>query len=147
MTTQVNWQRIRSELQRLSDVEQLKSEVQRIGSEIRKFDFHTVLSPSAQQKVKTFEKRYAELMRTIHQAQRQMDREFNRILRQIKLHRTDVSKVVGQQKEKLEKISTDFQKRFSKKAKAAAKSSTTTARKTARKPGTKTATRKRRKKA
>ena len=116
MTTQVNWKKIRNELQRLADVDKLKSEVQRIGTEIRKFDFHTVLSPSAQTKVKNFEKRYAELMRTIHQAQRQMDREFNRILRQIKAHRSDVGKVVDQQKTKLEQVSRVMKKRFTKKA-------------------------------
>src|SRR4051794_22118939 len=116
MTTQVNWKRIRTELQRLADVEQLKGEVARIGAEIRKFDFHSVLSPAAAQKVKTFEKRYTVLMRTIHEAQRQMDREFNRILRQIKTHRSDVTKVVADQKDKLEKVSTDFQKRFSRTA-------------------------------
>lgn len=147
MTTQVNWQRIRSELQRLADVEELKSEVHRIGTEIRKFDFHSVLSPSAAQKVKTFEKRYSELMRTIHKAQRQMDREFNRVLRQVKTHRSDVTKVVAQQKQKLEKLSTDFRKRFSKTTKTASARGTATAaaRKTARKPGAKksTGTRKR----
>jgi hypothetical protein len=116
MTTQVNWQKIRTEINRLTDVEQLKSEVQRIGAEIRKFDFHTVLSPAAQQKLKRFEKRYNTLLRSIAQAQRQMDREFNRILRNIKSHRTDVEKAVTQQKTKLEKASMGFRKRFSKKA-------------------------------
>lgn len=116
MNTQVNWKKIRNEFQRLADVEKLKMEVHRIGSEIRKFDFHSVLSPKAATKVKNFEKRYADLMRTIHQAQRQMDREFNRILRQIKVHRTDVSKVVAQQKSKLEKASVVLKKRFTKKA-------------------------------
>ena len=125
MTTQVNWQKIRNEFQRLADVDKLKAEVQRIGTEIRKFDYHSVLSPAAQAKVKTFEKRYSVLMRTIHQAQRQMDREFNRVLRQIKVHRTDLTKVVAQQKDKLQ----DFQKRFTKKA-AAAKTATRTKAKT-----------------
>jgi hypothetical protein len=140
MTAQVNWKRIRSELQRLADVDQLKGEVSRIGHEIRKFDFHSVLSPAAAEKVKNFEKRYADLMRTIHQAQRQMDREFNRILRQIKTHRTDVSKVVADQKDKLEKVSTDFKKRFSKSERMAPAKKKTAARKS-------TAPRKRRNKA
>ena len=96
-----------------------------------------VLSPAAATKVKNFEKRYAELMRTIHQAQRQMDREFNRILRQIKVHRSDVNKVVAQQKDKLEKASTVLKKRFTKKA--AGKPVATVVRKA------KTAARKRRK--
>jgi hypothetical protein len=140
MTTQVNWKRIRSELQRLADVEQLKGEVARIGSEIRKFDFHSVLSPAAAEKVKTFEKRYTVLMRSIHQAQRQMDREFNRILSQIKTHRSDVTKVVNEQKTKLEKVTTDFQKRFSKSAAKSARTSGTATRKRRRKvAGKKTA--------
>lgn len=128
MNTQVNWKKIRNELQRLTDVEKLKTEVHRIGQELRKFDFHSVLSPAAQTKVKTFEKRYADLMRTIHQAQRQMDREFNRILRQINVHRDDVSKVVDEQKTKLEKVSVDLQKRFSKKSAGSSKTARSTAR-------------------
>jgi GTP1/Obg family GTP-binding protein len=121
MNTQVNWQKIRSEFNRLADVDTLKSEVQRIGTEIRKFDFHTVLSPAAQQKVKAFEKRYTTLMRTISQAQRQMDREFNRIMREIKTRRKDVNKAVTQQKTKLEAVSKQFKKNFSKKSAAATK--------------------------
>ncbi len=121
MTTQVNWKKIRSEFNRLADVDTLKSEVQRVGAEIRNFDFHTVLSPAAQQKVKTFEKRYSNLMRTISQAQRQVDREFNRILREIKTRRKDVNKAVTQQKSKLEAVSKQFKKNFSKKSAAATK--------------------------
>lgn len=116
MNAQVSWKKIRTELQRLADVDKLKTEVTRIGNEIKNFDFHSVLSPSAAAKVKNFEKRYSELMRTLHQAQRQVDREFNKVLRQIKVHRSDVNKVVAQQKTKLEKASQVLKKRFSKKA-------------------------------
>jgi hypothetical protein len=136
MNTQVNWKKIRGEFQRLTDVEKLKTEVHRIGTEIRNFDFTSMLSPEVQSKVKTFERRYSDLMRTIHQAQRQMDREFNRIMRQIKVHRSDVSKVVAQQKNKLEKASTVLKKRFTKKAAGPAKPAARRA---------KTASRKRRK--
>ena len=143
MSTQVNWQKIRSEFQRLADVEKLKTEVHRIGREIRTFDYHAVLSPSAQAKVKNFEKRYSELMRNIQQAQRHMDREFNRVLRQIHVHRSDVRKAVAQQKSKLEKVSTDLRRRFAKRSAAAA---TKTARRPARtvaRKKTKTAARRR----
>jgi hypothetical protein len=116
MTGQMNWQKIRNEINRLTDVDKLKDEVHRIGTEIRKFDFHTVLSPSAQQKMKKFEKRYSHLMRSISKAQRQMDREINRVLRQIKVHRADVDKAVTQQKTKLEKASKVLRKRFAKRA-------------------------------
>ena len=128
MTTQFNWGKLRQELQRLTDVDTLKSEVQRIGTEISRFDFQAVLSPSAQARVKQFEKQYADLMRTIHQAQRQLDREVNRILRQIKVHRKDVNKAVQQQKVKLEKASKNLQKKFN--AKAGKRTRKTVAKKT-----------------
>lgn len=131
MATQVNWKKIRQEFNRLADVDKLKTEVQRIGTEIRGFNFQSVLSPSAQTKVKKFEKRYSELMKTIHTAQRQMDREFNKVLSQIKGHRVDVNKAVNQQKEKLEAVSADLQKRFAKKTAAAKKATKTSTKKTA----------------
>lgn len=112
MNPQVNWQKIRDEFQRLTDVEQLKTEVHRIGSELRKFDLQSVLSPAAQEKVKHFEKRYAELVRTLTKAQTQVDREFNRLMKQIKDHRADVTKVMNEQKGKLEKISSELKRRF-----------------------------------
>ena len=120
MNTQVNWQKIRGELQRLANVEALKSEVHRIGAELRNFDIHSVLTPNANDRVKAFEKRYGELMKTIHVAQRQVDKELNRILKQIKAHRSDVTKAMTEQRTKLEKVSADFKKRFSKQAAAAA---------------------------
>ncbi len=101
MRAQASWQKIRNEFTRLTDVDQLKSEVHRIGNELRKFDFHAVLSPSAQARVKMFEGRYAKLMRTMQQAQRQVDREFNKILRQVKTRRGTVTRVMTQQKNKL----------------------------------------------
>lgn len=144
MTSQVNWQKIRTEINRLADVDKLKSEVQRIGTEIRNFDFQSMLSPAAQAKMKKFEKRYSGLMRSISQAQRQMDREFNRILRQIKVRRADVDKVVSEQKDKLEKASMDLRKKFSSKASARPTASPRkrTSRKTATAKTTKARTRK-----
>lgn len=108
MSTQANWQKIRNEFSRLTNVDELRSEVHRIGTELRKFDFHSVLSPTAKARVKMFERRYAELMRTMQQAQRQVDREFNRILRQIKAQQTTVNKVVYQQKAKLNDLGKKF---------------------------------------
>jgi len=112
MNPQVNWQKIRDELQRLADVDKLKNEVHRIGTELRKFDLNKVLSPKAAEKVKSFEKRYADVVKSLGQAQVQVDREFNKLLRQIKDHRSDVTKVMNEQKGKLEKISTELKQRF-----------------------------------
>lgn len=119
MNTQVNWQKIRKEFSRITDVESLKTEMQKIRKELSKFDLQAVLSPAAKEKVKSFEKRYSTLMRTIHQAQRQVDREFNRILREIKVRRADVDKVVTQQKSKIEAASNELRKRWARTASSA----------------------------
>lgn len=116
MNTQVNWQKIRNEFSRITDVESLKTEMQKIRKELSKFDLQSVLSPAAQQKVKTFEKRYSNLMRTVHQAQRQVDREFNRILREVKVRRADVDRVVADQKSKIQKASNELRKYWAKSA-------------------------------
>jgi predicted nucleic acid-binding Zn-ribbon protein len=125
MSTQASWQRIRNEFTRLTDVEQLKNEVHRIGNELRKFDFHAVLSPSAQARVKMFERRYAELMRTMQTAQRQVDREFNKVLKQVKTRRGTVEKVLAQQKDKLNTLRKKFTAGSAKMKKNASKRATT----------------------
>jgi predicted nucleic acid-binding Zn-ribbon protein len=125
MSTQDSWQRIRNEFTRLTDVDQLKSEVHRISNELRKFDFHAVLSPSAQARVKMFERRYAELMRTMQQAQRQVDREFNKIMRQVKVQRSTVTKVMTEQRDKLDTLRKKFTAGSAKMKKNATKRATT----------------------
>lgn len=138
MNTQVNWQKIRNEFSRITDVDSLKTEVQKIRKELSKFDLNAVLSPAAAQKVKSFEKRYSTLMRTVHQAQRQVDREFNRILREVKVRRQDVNRVVADQKSRIEKASNELRKYWAKtSAKPAAKKSTGAKKKTAARKTTK----------
>lgn len=138
MNTQVNWQKIRNEFSRITDVDSLKTEVQKIRKELSKFDLNAVLSPAAAQKVKSFEKRYSTLMRTVHQAQRQVDREFNRILREVKVRRADVNRVVADQKSKLEKASNELRKYWAKSAtKPTAKKATGLKKKTAARKTTK----------
>lgn len=112
MKTQINWQKLRSELQRLSNVEQLKSEVNRLKQEVRGFDLQSVLSPAAKAKVKMFEKKYTELVKAMHQTQRQMDRELARFMREVTIQTTDLTKTFKQQRSRLEKLSSDVQQRF-----------------------------------
>lgn len=121
MNPQVNWQKIRDEFSKLADVNRLRGELNRLTDEFRNFDFHNVLSPSAQEKVKTFEKKYADILKTVHQAQRQVDREFNRVLRQVKGHRLladmnleHIRKSAVQQRERLEKVAQDLRGRMQK---------------------------------
>lgn len=89
---QVNWNKLKSELNKLTDVTKLKNDLQKMASDIRKFDYQTVLTPQAKERVKLFEKKYSEIIKTVHQAQRQVDREVNKIIRHVKGNRllTDV---------------------------------------------------------
>jgi hypothetical protein len=119
MNPQVNWQKLRSELNKLTDVQKLKEDLQKIATEIRKFDFHTVLTPQAQARVKTFEKKYAEILKTVHQAQRQVDREVNKIIRQVKSHGIladvkleNIRRVAHDQSQRFTKTAQDLRKRF-----------------------------------
>lgn len=121
MNPQVNWQKIKSELNKLADVTKLSDELRKVANEIRNFDFHTVLTPQAQERVKAFEKRYGEILKTVHQAQRQVDREVNKILRQVKTHSIladgrleSLRKVAHQGTQKLSKVAEDLRSRLSK---------------------------------
>src|SRR3954471_14990845 len=126
MNPQVNWQKLKSELNKLTDVQKLKEDLQKIASELRKFDFHTILTPDAKERVKTFEKKYADLIKTVHQAQRQVDREVNKILRQVKGSAIladdrleNIRRVAFDQRDRLTKITQDLRKRFGKPKKKA----------------------------
>jgi len=133
MNPQVNWQKLKGELNKLTDVAKLKQDLQKIATEIRKFDFHTILTPDAKERVKAFEKKYAELIKTIHQAQRQVDREVNKILRQVKGSAIladgrleNIRRVAFDQKDRLTKITKDLRKRFGKTTKKGKRKTTGT---------------------
>jgi len=120
MPVQLNldWKKIRSEISRLSDLNVLKSEVQKARDEIMKFDLQDFLSPNAQKKVKEFEKRYNKLMKNMGSAQKQMDREFNKLIRQIQKHKSTAQNRIDQlknlaetQKDKVEKVAKDLNNR------------------------------------
>lgn len=115
MNPKINWQALTNTL---------KSEVQRVTAEIKNFDYQAVLTPAAQQKVKEFEKSYAQVMKRLQKVQRQADREFNRVLRQVKTQQATMMDVVGEQKSRLEKMSVDLKKRFYAPVKTKAKKKT-----------------------
>ena len=77
----LNLNKIVQELSQWSDLKHLKKEAQKLSQEIANFDIHSHLNPNARQKIKRLEKRYKELMKSIAQAQKQFDRDFNRTLR------------------------------------------------------------------
>lgn len=115
---QVNWTKLMAELGKITDIDRLKTEVQRISKEIRKFDIHAHLSPTARERLKKVETKYQEVSKTLNRTQRQVDREFNRVLRNLKDQRSRAEKGLAvvkeaalEQKRKLEKASTDLKSR------------------------------------
>lgn len=110
MNPKINWQKLITEVQKYRDIEKLKGEVQRITKDVKNFDFHTVLTPSAQAKVKAFEKQYGQLLKKVQVAQRQADREFNRLLRQVKTYRDTLLNRRNQQDETPKKKKTTRRK-------------------------------------
>lgn len=143
----LDWTKIKKEINRLSDLEVLKTEIQKVREEVKNFDYQGFLSPSAQQRVKDFEKRYNKLMKTVGSAQRQIDREFNKLFRQVQKHKDTaedrialLKKLAEEQKNKIDKVAKDFSgntspKKGKKKKKASSKRTTTkvTKKKTAKK--------------
>lgn len=112
---QVNWAKVKAELNKYADLERLKGEVHRLSQELRKFDINAHLSPSAQERLKTVETKYHEISKTLNRTQRQVDREVNRVLRNLKSQRARAEKGLNtvkaaalQQRKKLEKASADL---------------------------------------
>lgn len=111
----LNWNKIRTEINRLSDLNALKSEIQKVTNEVKSFDYQNLLSPTAKGRVKDFEGRYNKFMKTVGSAQRQLDREFNKLLRQIQKHRSTaeerleyIKTLADQQKSKIDKMAKNF---------------------------------------
>jgi uncharacterized phage infection (PIP) family protein YhgE len=110
-----------NKINRLSDLEVLKSEIQKVRDEVKHFDYQAYISPTAQKKVKDFEKRYNKLMKTVGSAQRQLDREFNKLIRQVQKHRDTAEDRIDQlkiladeQKNKIEKMASTITSKVTK---------------------------------
>ena len=126
---QVNWTKLKAELNKYADLENLKGEVHRLSQELRKFDINAHLSPSAKVRLKTVETKYHEISKTLNRTQRQVDREVNRVLRNLKTQRaraekglTMVKAAAIEQRRKLEKASADIKARVLGKGKKKRKS-------------------------
>ena len=70
---------LKRDLAKLTDVEFLKKELARIADEIKGFDVHLRLSPQANRRLKTLEKRFHELKLRLTAMQKQVDSEVNKI--------------------------------------------------------------------
>lgn len=114
----INWEKIKAEIQKLTDVDYLSTELNRIANELKKFDVNAYLSPTAKTRLKDLEKRYSELLKGISKQQRQFDREFNKVVRSLKTHKTDIEKKLKvvqakakTQKAKVESVGEELKKK------------------------------------
>lgn len=84
MAKAIDWNKIRNELNKMANLDKITAELKKVRAEFSHGDFHSILSPSAIARVKKVEKKYSELVKSAHKAQLQIDREVNRIMRQVK---------------------------------------------------------------
>lgn len=128
MNYELNWNNIKKELNKFTDVDRLQAEVHKIKTEIKKFDVNTVLSENNQERLKQLETKYAHLMKSIHRAQRQFDLEFNKLLRRFKTTQAEAKKTLKnvkgmaeEQKVKFDKASSVIRKKVLANAKTVTK--------------------------
>lgn len=84
MAKAIDWNKIRNELNKMANLDKITAELKKVKAELSHGDFHSILTPSALARVKKVEKKYSQLVKSAHKAQLQIDREVNRILRQVK---------------------------------------------------------------
>jgi phenylalanyl-tRNA synthetase alpha subunit len=102
----LNWEKIKNEAKRLTDVAELKKELSKLSQEIQSFDLSQHLSPSAKKRVSEFEKAYNQVLAKINRAQRQFDRELNRALSQLKKTKVEAEKQVKKVRKKAQQQKT-----------------------------------------
>lgn len=126
------WEKVKSTLHRLKDIEELKKEVASLAREIQTFDVESRLGPGAKKRLKEMEGKCQQLSKTISKAQKQFDREFNKSLRRVRKARQEVGKKITtlkkraeQQMSDLTKASTLLQETLNKKKKAKKKKTKT----------------------
>lgn len=84
---------IRAELSKLTDLDYLKKEINRLAKEIRNYDIDTLpLSPQAKSRLHQLEKRFDELRSRLNQLQKQMDTEVNKFMTIVKKTRADAER-------------------------------------------------------
>lgn len=109
-----NWRSRLDELFAVKSVDELKSELTKLASEvqeeIQKFDINSHLSPEAKEKLKSLETTYAEILKGLHKLQKQFDREFNKTLRVLNTTRKDAEKHISGLRAKVAKHRNDLEK-------------------------------------
>ena len=105
-----NWDKIKSTLLRLKDIDELKKEVAYLAREIQKFDLESQLSPGTKRHLKDVEAKCQQLSKIIAKTQKQFDREFNKSLRKIRRARDEAGKTIKKLKQKAERQKDELKK-------------------------------------
>jgi hypothetical protein len=114
---------LKKELGRLTDVNYIKKELNRVAGEIKRFDVHMHLTPQAKERLENLEERFARALKSLQDLQRQVDSSLEHFIKNVRKTRLarSAKRAAG---------------------KASASSSTTGRKKTARKTVTKKASKK-----
>lgn len=97
----LDWQKIKTEVSKLRNVESVKAELNKIAHDLKKVDIRAQLGPQAKQKIADIEKRYERFLVTFSTAQKQFDREFNKVVRQLKITRSEAQTRFSQTKKEV----------------------------------------------
>jgi hypothetical protein len=102
------------EILQVKNVDDLKTELSKLATEvqteIQNFDIKDHLSPEAKSRLKSLEKRYNEVVRAVHKAQKEFDRDFNKSMRSLKNTRQEAAKQLNAIKNKITKHQTTIVK-------------------------------------
>ena len=71
---------LKKELGRLTDVDYLKKEINRVAAEVKKFDVHAHLNPKSRARLEHLEERFANLIGTLQHLQKQVDASLDKFI-------------------------------------------------------------------
>lgn len=71
---------LKKELSRLTDINYLKKEINRVAAEVKKFDVHSHLNPKSRARLEHLEARFADLIGTLQQLQKQVDASLDKFI-------------------------------------------------------------------
>lgn len=80
MKKDLNFTQIKSELLKLTDVDYLKKELQRLANEIKEYKLDVALTPQAKSKLKSLEKRFHDVRKALIKAEKQISTEVNKFV-------------------------------------------------------------------
>ncbi len=120
----LSWTKLKGEINKVADLDRLKSEIHKLGTELSKYDISSFMSPTAKKRLADLEKRYAEGLKALTKGQRQFDREFNKALRTFKTHKKKAEAKIEQLRKNIAKGKKSTRKKTSRKTSTRKKAST-----------------------